>query len=161
MNFYLSPCFKTWVSSHRTQTTMQNTMLTTSNTMQNLSKPDCKTPLIHLYLISSLPVKGLPFKTTFTTYREQHHHWGMVADKFFWGANADPSWIIKTNASIFFFHVRKGFSRRDFFTLERILKLNFVWRECGRDRKINPAFSTDREISYLPSYSYFSPCAAK
>lgn len=141
MNFYLSPCFKTWVRSHRIQTTMQNTMLTISNIMQNLSKPDCKTPLIHLYLISSLPVKSLPFKVTFATcIEEQDCNWQMVADKFVLRGKCWPTLVV----GIFFL------------TLERISKLYSVLRECGRDRRINSAFSTDREISYSSFYSYSS-----
>lgn len=69
------------VIEYKLQCKIQSTI---SNTMQNPSKLDCKTQLIHLYLISSLPLKGLPFKITFTTCREgQHCHWGMVADEFF------------------------------------------------------------------------------
>jgi len=52
-------------------------------------------------------------------------------------------------------------SSRDFFSPERLLRLCSVLRECGRDRRINPAFSTGREISYSSSFSYFSPQGAK
>lgn len=119
MNFYLSPCFKTWMRNHRIWTAMQNTMLTISNTVPNLNKLDCKTPLIYLCLIPSLPVKGLPFKITFTTGREEQHcHGGMATDKLFLRVKCWPIlgryW--KNNTFFFFFfHVRKGSSSRDFF----------------------------------------------
>lgn len=161
MNFYLSLCFKTWVSSHRIQTTMQNTMLTFSNTMQNLSKLDCKTPLIHLYLISSLPVKGLPFKITFTTHKEQHCHGGMAADKFFFeGQMLTYSWwILKSNT--FSFHVRKGSSSRVFSLLRGFWNCIVFWGNVEAIEELVLLFFTDREISHSSSYSYFAPCVAK
>ena len=91
----------------------------------NLSKLDCKTPLIELYFISSLPVKSLPFKITFATCREELCcHRGTVADEFFWRGKCWPisRWIMKTN-TFFCFIQGKGPSSRDFFTLERILRL--------------------------------------
>lgn len=70
----------------------------------NLSKPDCKTPLIQFYFISSPAVKSLPFKITFATHREELHcHWGTVAGEFFRRGKCWPTswWIMKTNTFFF------------------------------------------------------------